>query len=76
MKIQKDTAGSIAGGACLVLVAALVLSVAISSPASATAQFAKDTKMACGACHVAPAGGGALTPFGVKFQANGNKVPS
>jgi mono/diheme cytochrome c family protein len=43
--------------------------------ASATAQFATETGKSCGTCHTNPAGGGALTPFGEAFKANGNKLP-
>jgi hypothetical protein len=43
--------------------------------AAATPQFAKDTGKSCGDCHTDPKGGGALTPFGEKFKANGNKMP-
>lgn len=43
--------------------------------AAATAQFAKDTGKSCGDCHSNASGGGALTPFGEKFKANGNKMP-
>jgi hypothetical protein len=46
-----------------------------SIPARATEQFAKETGQACDACHVSKAGGGALTPLGEKFKANGNKLP-
>ncbi len=85
MKIANDgsratprsaSVASIAGGTFLVVVTAAILSAAFSLPASATVQFAKDTKMACAACHVSAKGAGPLTPFGVKFQANGNKLPS
>jgi hypothetical protein len=51
-------------------------SLLVSLPAAATAQFAKETGKACGDCHTNPAGGGALTPFGEKFKANGNKLPN
>jgi hypothetical protein len=72
----KDSIASFAGGAFLAVVSAGILSAAFSLPASATVQFAKDTNMACAACHVSAKGGGPLTPYGVKFKANGNKVPS
>lgn len=48
----------------------------ISQPAVATPQFATQTGQACGACHQNPKGGGALTPAGEKFKANGNKMPT
>ena len=76
MKFHQESIASFAGGAFLVLVSAGIVSAAFSLPASATVQFAKDTNMACAACHVSAKGGGALTPFGIKFQANGNKLPS
>ncbi len=47
----------------------------LTPPASATAQFAKETGKSCGDCHTASAGGGPLTDYGKKFQANGNKLP-
>ena len=43
--------------------------------AIATAQFGTETGKACGDCHTNPKGGGALTPLGEKFKANGNKMP-
>ena len=55
----------IAGAVCLVA----------AQPAEATPKFATDTGKACGECHVSPAGGGKLTPFGEAFKANGNKLP-
>jgi hypothetical protein len=48
----------------------------VSHPAAATVQFAKDTGKSCADCHTNPAGGGALTPLGEKFKANGNKLPA
>jgi len=38
-------------------------------------QFAKDTGKSCADCHTNPKGGGALTPLGEAFKANGNKLP-
>jgi hypothetical protein len=43
-------------------------------PATATPAYAAQTKLACGNCHTNPAGGGALTSRGKKFQANGHKL--
>jgi hypothetical protein len=37
--------------------------------------YAKQTGLACGRCHVSPAGGGPNTAFGKAFAANGHKVP-
>jgi hypothetical protein len=47
-----------------------------SRPAVATMQFTKETGKSCGDCHTAVKGGGPLTPFGEKFKANGNKLPT
>jgi len=62
---------------CVMAVAGLIastLSVTVSRPANATAQFAQQTGKSCGQCHQNPAGGGKLKPFGEKFKANGNKL--
>jgi mono/diheme cytochrome c family protein len=59
--------------AAAVLIGAM--SLIASRPAAATPQFAKDTGKACADCHTAGKSGGALTPFGEKFKANGNKLP-
>lgn len=67
--------GSISVGAAALLMAG-ALYVITSPDANATSQFAKDTGKSCAACHQNPKGGGKLTAFGTKFQANGNKVPS
>lgn len=45
-------------------------------PADALPAYAQQTGLACGRCHVNPAGGGARTAFGNAFMANGHKVPS
>jgi hypothetical protein len=73
---MKINVASIAAGSLFVLGGAFMIGAALSSPALATEQFAKDTGKSCAACHVAAAGGGPLTPYGVKFQANGNKAPA
>jgi len=46
----------------------------VAAPANAKPEFSAQTKLACGQCHVNPAGGGKLKPFGEKFHANGNKL--
>ncbi len=51
------------------------VSLVISQPAAATPQFATETGKSCADCHTNPKGGGALTAFGEKFKANGNKLP-
>jgi hypothetical protein len=48
----------------------------IPEPANATPGYASQPGLACGRCHVSPAGGGARTAFGNAFAANGHKVPS
>ena len=42
--------------------------------AAATPAYAQQTGKPCGQCHVNTAGGGKLTSFGSKFQANGHKL--
>jgi len=67
--------GGAAGLAALVIVlgGAVILS---PRQAQATAQYASQTGLPCGKCHVNPAGGGERNAFGKKFAANGHKVPS
>jgi len=48
----------------------------VPRPADALPSYAQQTGLACGRCHVNPAGGGARTAFGNAFAANGHKVPS
>jgi hypothetical protein len=50
--------------------------VAIPRPADALPSYAQQTSLACGRCHVSPAGGGPRTAFGNAFAANGHKVPA
>jgi len=55
--------------------AALIAVIAIAPrEAAATPAYAAQAKKACGYCHVNPAGGGARTPAGDKFQQNGHKL--
>jgi cytochrome c5 len=75
MRVNAKKAFVIACGSAAALVAVGVTSLVVSRPAAATAQFAKDTGKTCGDCHTNPKGGGALTPLGEKFKANGNKMP-
>jgi hypothetical protein len=63
-------------GAATVLAIAGASSFIFSRPAAATAQFAAETKLSCGACHTNPQGAGPLTAMGEKFKANGNKMPN
>jgi mono/diheme cytochrome c family protein len=73
MKTTK--AFAFATGAAAAIVIAAVGALAFSQPATATVQFAKTTGKSCGDCHTNPKGGGALTPLGAQFKANGNKMP-
>ena len=45
-----------------------------SRAAQAKPEFAGQTGLPCGQCHVNPAGSGKLKPFGEKFKENGFKV--
>jgi mono/diheme cytochrome c family protein len=59
-----------------VAIAALAFgSVAVSTVAQATPQYAAATGKPCGQCHVNKAGGGQLNAFGEKFKENGHKLP-
>ncbi len=64
-------------GAAGLAASIIVLGAVTLSPrqAQATQQFAKETGLPCGKCHVNPAGGGAENAFGKAFAANGNKLP-
>ena len=74
----KPTAGSVCALAATGAVALIVgfAAVAIPRPAGALPSYAQQTGLACGRCHVSPAGGGARTAFGNAFAANGHKVPA
>jgi hypothetical protein len=62
------------GVGAAILVGGLII-VAVAKPATATPAYAAQTKLACGRCHVSPAGGGSLSNFGKAFAANGHKLP-
>jgi len=51
-----------------------MLQLAAPTPAQAKPEFAAQTGLPCGQCHVNPAGGGKLKSFGEKFKANGFKL--
>ena len=72
----KPDVGAVIG--LLGAVALIVGLVAFAAPWSASAlpAYAQQTSLACGRCHVNPAGGGARTVFGKAFAANGHAVPS
>jgi hypothetical protein len=58
--------------------AAVILGLAVfTAPRTADAlpNYTQQTGLACGACHVSPAGGGPRNAFGKAFAANGHKVP-
>jgi mono/diheme cytochrome c family protein len=66
----------IAATAAAAITLAAAGALVFSAPASATVQFSKDTGKSCADCHTNPKGGGALTPLGAQFKANGNKMPA
>jgi hypothetical protein len=75
---MRPVAGAVYG---LAAAGAVVLIVGVATfagprPAGALPAYAQQTGLACGRCHVNPAGGGARTAFGNAFAANGHKVPS
>lgn len=67
MPITIGIAAALLIGASIVLIA--------PRDASAKPEFAAQTGLPCGQCHVNPAGGGKLKAFGEKFKANGFKLP-
>lgn len=64
--------GAAACGAGAILFALAMLAVT-PRQAGATPAYAQQTGLPCGRCHVNPGGGGKLTSYGAKFQANGHK---
>jgi hypothetical protein len=66
---------TLALGALSVLAMATALSM-FPRPATALQAYSQQTGLACGRCHVNPAGGGPNTAFGKAFAANGHKIPS
>jgi hypothetical protein len=76
MKMNPRKTLAIVCGTAAAAVIVGAMSLVVSRPAAATAQFAKDTGKSCGDCHTNPKGGGALTAYGEKFKANGNKMPN
>ena len=70
------SSANFACGIAAAAVAAITLAIAFAPrPAAALPSYAKQTGLACGRCHVNPAGGGPNTAFGKAFAANGHKVP-
>jgi hypothetical protein len=68
----KSAVPYLAAGVAVIIGAIIVAS---PKPAAATPAYATQTKLACGRCHVKPAGGEPLTDFGKAFAANGHKLP-
>jgi len=69
---------AILGAMAIVAVAGLVTGAALlvaPKTAQATPDYAAQTKLPCGRCHVNPAGAGPRTPFGKAFEENGHKLP-
>ena len=73
MKPIPGTVYGFAGGMALLVALAAF---AVPRPAGALPAYAQQTKLACGRCHVNPAGGGERTAFGKAFAANGHKLAS
>lgn len=74
MKSAKNRKLAVACGVSLAAACVGLVSLLAQKPAIATPQFATDTAKPCGYCHVGTPGG-ALTPAGDAFKANGNKLP-
>ena len=65
----------LAGGTLVLLTVGSAVSM-VPRTARALPAYAQQTGLACGRCHVNPAGGGPNTAFGKAFAANGHKIPS
>ena len=65
------------GGAAIVFAFLLAGAVVTVTPRQAQAlpKYAAQTHLACGSCHVNPAGGGPRTKFGKAFAHNHHKLP-
>jgi len=64
---------AVCGAAAAILIAGTMFSI-VSPSANAKPEFAAQTGLPCGRCHVNPAGGGKLKAFGQRFKANGFKL--
>ena len=62
---------AVCGLAAIAVIGAVALA---PRPAAATPQYAAQTKLPCRQCHVSPAGGSGLNPFGQRFKANQRNV--
>jgi hypothetical protein len=72
--LKKKAFVFVCGTAAAIMIAG-AMSLTDSRPANAKPEFAAQTGKPCGQCHVNPAGGGKLKPFGEKFKENGFKLP-
>jgi len=72
LKPVTGTVGLVAAGAAALL--AGIAAIDAPRPAVALPAYAEQTHLACGRCHVNPAGGGARNAFGNSFAANGHKL--
>jgi len=63
-------------GVAVAIAGFLIAMAQIATPtvAQAKPEFAAQTGLPCGQCHVSPAGGGKLKAFGERFKANGFKL--
>lgn len=62
------------GAIALAFMATILAQLVVPTAANAKPEFAAQTGLPCGQCHVNPAGGGKLKSFGEKFKANGYKL--
>ena len=76
MRVTQRNVFAFTTGTAAAIIIAGAGAIMFSGPAAATAQFAKETGKSCGDCHTSAKGGGALTPLGTAFKANGNKMPA
>lgn len=76
MQIKRRNGFAIATSSAAAIIITAAGAIMFSVPAAATTAFAKQTGKSCGDCHTSAKGGGALTPLGIQFKANGNKMPA
>jgi hypothetical protein len=65
----------VCGSAGLAITVLVLGTIALPRLADAKPEFAAQTGLPCGQCHVTQTGGGKLKPFGEAYKANGYKVP-
>ena len=71
---RKVTVSRLTAALAVTLLVTGTIILAAPRTAQAKPEFAQQTGLPCGQCHVNAAGGGKLKPFGEKFKANGFKV--